>query len=81
MMPPFFPGGSALSHRFIIDFREGDSLKQFFLLRRVESRRTKDGKPYLDLVLADQSGTIKGKPCSNAPAPWWNAISSRSPAK
>jgi 3'-5' exoribonuclease len=36
-------------------------LKQFFLLRRVESRRTKGGKPYLDLVLADRSGTIKGK--------------------
>ena len=27
----------------------------------MESRRTKGGKPYLDLLLADQSGTIKGK--------------------
>jgi len=61
MMPPMLPGGSALSHRFIIDLREGDTLKQFFLLRRVESRRTREGKPYLDLVLADRSGTIKGK--------------------
>ena len=50
-----------MSHRFIIDLREGDILKQFFLLRRVESRRTRDGKPYLDLVLADRSGTIKAK--------------------
>ena len=50
-----------MSHCFITDLREGDSLKQFFLLRRVESRRTKGGKPYLDLVLADRSGTIKGK--------------------
>ncbi len=50
-----------MPHRNISDLREGNTLKQFFLLRRVESRRTKGGKPYLDLVLADCSGTIKGK--------------------
>jgi 3'-5' exoribonuclease len=50
-----------LSHRFIIDLREGDHLKQFFLLRRVENRRTKGGKPYLDVELADKSGEIKAK--------------------
>jgi 3'-5' exoribonuclease len=48
-------------HRHISDLKEGDTLKQFFLLRRVESRRTKGGKPYLDLVLADRTGDIKGK--------------------
>ncbi len=50
-----------MSHRFINELRAGDTLKQFFLLRHVERRVTKGGKPYLDLVLADQSGTIKGK--------------------
>ena len=50
-----------MPHRFIVDVKEGDALKQFFLLRRVESRRTKGGKPYLDLELADQTGTIKAK--------------------
>jgi 3'-5' exoribonuclease len=50
-----------LSHRNISDLKEGDALKQFFLLRRVESRLTKEGKPYLDLELADRSGAIKGK--------------------
>jgi 3'-5' exoribonuclease len=50
-----------LPHRFIIDLREGDILKQFFLLRRVEYRRTKGGKPFVDLELADKSGDIKGK--------------------
>ena len=50
-----------MAHRFITELKEGDALKQFFLLRRVESRRTKGGKPYLDLELADQSGTIKAK--------------------
>jgi 3'-5' exoribonuclease len=50
-----------VAHRNISDLREGDALKQFFLLRRVECRRTKGGKPYLDLVLADRTDTIKGK--------------------
>jgi len=50
-----------VTHRSIVDLKAGDTLKQFFLLRRVERRLTKGGKPYLDLVLADRSGTIKGK--------------------
>lgn len=50
-----------MSHRFVTDLREGDTLKQFFLLRRVETRRTREGKPYLDLVLGDRSGIIKAK--------------------
>jgi 3'-5' exoribonuclease len=50
-----------LPHRFIVDLHEHDTLKQFFLLRRVESRRTKGGKPYLDVELADKSGVIKAK--------------------
>ena len=50
-----------MPHRFIVDLKEGDALKQFFLLRRVECRRTKGGKPYLDVELADRSDVIKGK--------------------
>ena len=50
-----------MPHRFVSDLEEGDALKQFFLLRRVECRRTKGGKPFLDLELADRSGAIKGK--------------------
>jgi len=48
-------------HRNIADLKAGDTLKQFFLLRRVDRRLTKGGKPYLDLVLADRTDTIKGK--------------------
>ena len=50
-----------MSHRFITDLREGDTLKQFFLLRRAELRRTREGRPYYDLVLADRSGTLQAK--------------------
>jgi 3'-5' exoribonuclease len=50
-----------VSHRFITQLQEGELLKQFFLLRRVEHRRTRDGKPFLDLVLADRTGTLKAR--------------------
>ena len=50
-----------MSHHFITDLREGDNLKQFFLLKRAELRRTREGKPYYDLVLADRSGTLNAK--------------------
>uniref|UniRef100_A0A7C3Z8P2 HD domain-containing protein n=1 Tax=Desulfobacca acetoxidans TaxID=60893 RepID=A0A7C3Z8P2_9BACT len=50
-----------MAHRFVTDLQEGDTLKQFFLLRRVDPRRTKGGKPYLDVVLGDRTGDIKGK--------------------
>jgi 3'-5' exoribonuclease len=50
-----------LPHRFIEALQPGDTVKQFFLLRRVDSRLTKKGKPYLDVELADRSGALKGK--------------------
>jgi 3'-5' exoribonuclease len=50
-----------LPHRFIEDLQPGDAVKQFFLLRRVDSRLTKKGKPYLDVELTDRSGALKGK--------------------
>jgi 3'-5' exoribonuclease len=50
-----------VAHCNISDLREGDTLKQFFLLRRVERRLTRESNPYLDVELADRSGAIKGK--------------------
>jgi 3'-5' exoribonuclease len=50
---------SSVSHYHIVNLRAGLTLKQFFLVRRVESRRTKDGKPYLALVLGDKTGAVK----------------------
>ncbi len=50
-----------MPHRFIADLKARDTLTQFFLLRQVVSRLTKEGMPYLDLVLADRSGAVKAK--------------------
>lgn len=50
-----------MAHQFIKDLRDGDEVQQFFLLRQVESRLTRNGDPYLALLLGDRSGTLKAK--------------------
>lgn len=50
-----------MSHRFITDLRAGIALKQFFLVRRMEKRLTKEGKPFLSLVLGDKTGAIRAR--------------------
>jgi 3'-5' exoribonuclease len=49
---------TALDHQDIDHLQEGALVHQFFLLRQVEERTDKTGKPYLSLVLGDKSGTI-----------------------
>ena len=50
-----------MPHQFIDQLQEGALVHQFFLLRQVESRTDKTGKPYLSLVLGDKTGTIVGR--------------------
>jgi 3'-5' exoribonuclease len=45
-------------HQLITDLKEGAAVKQFFLVRQVESRTDKSGKPFLSLVLGDKTGTM-----------------------
>ena len=47
-----------MPHQDIDQLQEGALVHQFFLLRQVESRTDKTGKPYLSLALGDKSGTI-----------------------
>ena len=55
----------------INDFKEGEAVQQFFLVRRVETRTDKSGKPYLALVLGDKTGEI--------PARVWSDILAKCP--
>jgi 3'-5' exoribonuclease len=48
-------------HQFIRDLQAGQKIKQFFLIKKKERRRTRTGKDYLDLLLADRTGTVAGK--------------------
>jgi 3'-5' exoribonuclease len=50
-----------MPHQLISHLREGAVVQQYFLVRRAESRTTKSGKPFLDLVLGDKSGVITAR--------------------
>lgn len=50
-----------MPHIFISDLKAGDKVNQFFLVKRKERRRTRTGKDYLDLSVADRTGTLNAK--------------------
>jgi 3'-5' exoribonuclease len=50
-----------MSHIFISDLKPGDKVNQFFLVKRKERRRARNGKDFLDLTLADKTGSLNGK--------------------
>jgi len=58
-------------HRFIADLKEGDAVQQFLLVRRVETRTDKSGKPFLALVLGDKTGDM--------PARVWSDVLAKCP--
>ncbi len=55
-----------MPHTFIIDLKPGDKINQFFLIKRKERRQTRTGKNYLDISLADRTGTLGAKIWSEA---------------
>ncbi|MGD2114518.1 MAG: hypothetical protein PVG07_05690, partial [Acidobacteriota bacterium] len=52
----------------IADWEAGDQVQGFALLARKELRQDRTGKNYLDMVLADASGSISAKVWSGSPA-------------
>ncbi|MHB8842928.1 MAG: 3'-5' exoribonuclease YhaM family protein [Candidatus Aquicultor sp.] len=55
-----------MPHTFITDLKSGDRINQFFLVKRKERRQTRAGKDYLDISLADRTGTLGAKIWSEA---------------
>ncbi len=55
-----------MPHIFISDLKPGDKINQFFLIKRKERRKTRNGKDYLDLSVADRTGTLAAKIWSEA---------------
>ena len=43
------------------DFKVGMSIRGFYLCKYVENKMTRLGDEYLDLILEDDSGTIRAK--------------------
>lgn len=50
-----------MAHQFITELQEGAFLQQFFIVRRLETRTDKTGKPYLALSLGDKTGALEAK--------------------
>ena len=50
-----------MPHVFLADLKEGDAVHQFLLVRRVDTRTDKSGKPYLALTLGDRSGDLEAR--------------------
>ena len=42
-------------------FKINEEVRAYLLLKEKHLRLTRDGKPYLDVMLSDRSGTIIGK--------------------
>ncbi len=59
----------SLTHVLIEDMTEGQKISQCFLARRKTQRVTRNGQPFLELTLADRSGTI--------PARAWSDVAQR----
>lgn len=54
--------GTAISLRHgLAGLRTGDDFEGVFLLRRIELKKTRGGKDYLDLEVGDRSGALAGK--------------------
>jgi 3'-5' exoribonuclease len=60
-----------MPHQAIAQLQEGAVIQQYLLVRQAESRATRDGKPYLSLVLGDASGSIVARV--------WNNVLSKCP--
>ena len=60
-----------MSQHLIIDFQEAEAVHQYFLVRRVETRTDKSGKPFLALVLGDKTGDL--------PARVWSDVLAKCP--
>lgn len=58
-----------LMHQLIQELREGQRISQCFLVRQKSQRSTRSGDPYLEILLADRSGTI--------PARAWTEVAQR----
>ncbi len=55
-----------LLHVPISDLHEGTRISQCFLVRRKAQRSTRTGDPYLELVLADRTGTVPARAWAEA---------------
>jgi 3'-5' exoribonuclease len=54
-------GGNVTKSLFVAELEAGEPVQSVFLARSVEMRRSRDGEPFLHLVLADRTGEVVGR--------------------
>ncbi len=47
--------------KYIKDLSEGSALNDIYLIKHMQNAVTKNGKPYVNLILQDKTGTVDGK--------------------
>jgi 3'-5' exoribonuclease len=55
-----------LTHVLVAELREGQHLAQCFLAKQKTQRVTRTGEPYLEILLADRSGTLPARAWADA---------------
>lgn len=55
-----------LMHTLVKELREGQRISQCFLVKQKSQRSTRTGDPYLEILLADRSGTIPARAWAEA---------------
>ena len=55
-----------MEKKFIKELKAGDRFESVFQLKKKESSKTKDGKPFLKLTVSDKTGSIEAKIWDNA---------------
>jgi len=56
-----FKRKEAMAHRLIKDLKVGDTVDQYFLVKRKDLRKTRSYDEFINVVLTDVSGDIRGK--------------------
>ncbi len=64
-----------MTHTLVKDLKTGTAVVQFFQVRSKDSRKTRGGQDYVDLVLGDRSGTISAKMWSDVLRRWGQEFS------
>ena len=47
--------------KFIKDYKEGDRVSDIYLCKHKQAAVTKNGKPYVNVILQDKTGTVDAK--------------------
>ena len=55
-----------LTHLLVQELREGQAIHQCFLVKQKTQRSTRNGDPYLEVTLADRTGTLPARAWSDA---------------